>query len=188
MGWTYSSGWPSPFELKRDQRAQMTECDILGEASTAYGRRWWLALQSKKTGEKFILLMLLDRQPGYGWGYKDIEESMGPVEYDCPVKLLDLVGELPSVEHCLVTRADGTQYDPFQYARPWRAEVRRQAALRKTPVKCGDKVWLTHSRVSPFTISEIRGRTLLGYGTDGVRYRVPRARIARVETSSTTTS
>mgnify|MGYP003578969640 CR=1 FL=1 len=184
MGWLFSSSWPSPFELKQDQRKSITDAGhkILGEASTAYGRRWWLALKSDKTGDRFILLMLLDRHAGYGWGYKDISEEMGPVEHDCQVKLLDLVGELPSVEHSLVTReTDGSQYDPFRFAREWRAEVRRQAAQRKAPVNLGDKVWLKHSRVSPFTIIERRGRTLIGVGTDGVRYRVPRQRIARVE-------
>lgn len=45
----------------------------------------------KATGEKqrFIACDLLAQSGGL-WGYKDLEESMGPCYYTCPLKYLDM--------------------------------------------------------------------------------------------------
>ena len=55
-----------------------------------------------------------DRE-GYIFGYKDMEESMGPCERDCPERILDLL-----------TPTDA------QYALRWRADCRANAAARCT--------------------------------------------------------
>lgn len=39
---------------------------------------------------KWIGLSLLDSHPGYGWGHKDMDESMGIYDWSCPVEFLDL--------------------------------------------------------------------------------------------------
>jgi hypothetical protein len=41
--------------------------------------------------ERWIGCDLLRSQRGFGWGYKDMDESMGPSFYSCPLKYLDLV-------------------------------------------------------------------------------------------------
>jgi hypothetical protein len=41
--------------------------------------------------ERWIQCDLLQYQRDYGWGYKDMEESMGPYYYSCPMKYLDMV-------------------------------------------------------------------------------------------------
>lgn len=41
--------------------------------------------------ERWIQCDLLQYQRDYGWGYKDMEESMGPYYYSCPKKYLDMV-------------------------------------------------------------------------------------------------
>lgn len=41
--------------------------------------------------QKWIRCDLLQRQNGYGWGYKPMEESMGPYYYNCPEKYLKMV-------------------------------------------------------------------------------------------------
>jgi hypothetical protein len=38
--------------------------------------------------ERFIMVILLRKDLGYGWGYKDMAEEMGPFKYDCPLKYL----------------------------------------------------------------------------------------------------
>lgn len=43
-----------------------------------------------KGPERFIALYLLGSHRGYGWGYKAIEEGMGPVEVDCPLRFITL--------------------------------------------------------------------------------------------------
>lgn len=41
--------------------------------------------------ERFIVCDLLKYEKGYGWGYKDMDESCGPYYYDCPLKFLKMV-------------------------------------------------------------------------------------------------
>lgn len=46
--------------------------------------------QEVQSKERWIVCDLL-RYQGEAWGYKDIEECMGPYYYSCPLKYLDLV-------------------------------------------------------------------------------------------------
>lgn len=41
--------------------------------------------------ERWIQCDLLQYQRDFGWGYKDMEESMHPFYYSCPLKYLDMV-------------------------------------------------------------------------------------------------
>jgi hypothetical protein len=41
--------------------------------------------------ERWIGCDLMRNQRGFGWGYKDMDESMHPYFYSCPLKYLDLV-------------------------------------------------------------------------------------------------
>ena len=56
--------------------------------------------------ERFIDVVLIDEDPGFGWALKRMDESVGPYAYDCPLEYLD---EVPS---------------PGGYADEWRARVR----------------------------------------------------------------
>jgi hypothetical protein len=68
--------------------------------------------------EVWALICLVRCNPrdpeGYIFGYKDMEESMGPHECDCPKSILDLL-----------TPTDA------QYARQWRARCLESAAARR---------------------------------------------------------
>ena len=44
-----------------------------------------------KAPERWIGCDLLRYQSGYGWGYKDMEEAMGPCEVSCPLCYLEMV-------------------------------------------------------------------------------------------------
>jgi hypothetical protein len=73
--------------------------DAAGAPFEARTRRW-------------IGLFLCEHSPqDQGWGYKDIDESMGPYEYDCPLAYVD-AASAPEGEH----------------AGPWREKVRAHAA------------------------------------------------------------
>lgn len=78
---------------------------IIDRKATNWGRHLWMLIQPKE-GPSFICLFKLSSYEG-DWGYKDIDESMGPCACECPVSLLD-------------------QADPptNQYAAEWRARVR----------------------------------------------------------------
>lgn len=41
--------------------------------------------------ERWIQCDLLQYERDFGWGYKDMEESMHPYYYSCPLKYLDMV-------------------------------------------------------------------------------------------------
>lgn len=47
--------------------------------------------QEMQPTERWITCDLLRYQMGYGWGYKDIDESMHPYYYSCPLKYLEMV-------------------------------------------------------------------------------------------------
>jgi len=47
--------------------------------------------EESSPAQRWIQCDLLRHQRDYGWGYKDMEESMHPYFYSCPKKYLDLV-------------------------------------------------------------------------------------------------
>jgi len=71
------------------------------------GNNLWTVLEHGR-GERFICLFRLEHEKGFGWGYKAMEESTGPYQYNCPVQFLDVV-PVPT-------------FSP--YAEAWRAKVR----------------------------------------------------------------
>ncbi len=85
----------------------------------------------------FFAVVLFKNNERDGFGYKDMDESMGPCEVDCPdriMRLLSPISELPNPG----------------YAAEWRRSVadakERRAATRAkvSRLAVGDKVKLTH--------------------------------------------
>lgn len=76
-----------------------------------------------------VTLMQCHRYPDHGpsWGYKDMEESMGPCEVSCPLGYLDMVPERtcpPDCKGCAKDSCSGL------WARKWRKNVREYHAKR----------------------------------------------------------
>jgi len=71
----------------------------------------------KETGEtdRFIYLALIGNDGGYGWGYKEMTEHMGPNYYNCPLSFLNECPPPPPEDD-----KDGMAAD-------WREGVREQA-------------------------------------------------------------
>lgn len=61
--------------------------------------------------ERWIGVDLLAKDPSCGWGYKDMDETMGPYYYECPLAYLDEAGETTHAR-----------------AREWREKVRAHHA------------------------------------------------------------
>jgi hypothetical protein len=117
MGWT--------FPYCTNTRAQLVEHlrrpERFGDrtellAACTRGNHHWYLARNKDTGVVWIGLDLMQggtrREPG--WGYKDMDESMGPYASDCPLSYLDRATE-PCNEH----------------SRDWRDGVRKYHAQRK---------------------------------------------------------
>ena len=88
MGWTHTRG-AGKKEIKEEIRAGFTgEWKLI--ADRIVGNHFWTVAKSPNQGT-MIVLFLLRKNRGFGWGYKDMEESMGPYYFSCPKKYLDMV-------------------------------------------------------------------------------------------------
>jgi len=109
-----------------------------------------ITVKQENRRQRVIVCNLLASDRGYGWGYKDMDESVHPFYYSCPLKYLDMAP---------VANAD------------WRAEVQAYHRNRNRKVAIGHKVGLKGSTIPWVVITSLR--PLLGE-YDGKRYRVPR--------------
>lgn len=62
-----------------------------GVVWTVWERTFTKDGQDTEPSQRWIGCDLLRHQRDYGWGYKDMEESMHPYFYSCPLKYLNLV-------------------------------------------------------------------------------------------------
>ena len=89
-------GWYWGLETRADQIREFRELkEGYREVAGCYrGSPWkgkyWQVIECPD-GERFLMLFLMeyDRHTAE-WGYKPIEESMGPCYYDCPLSYLKL--------------------------------------------------------------------------------------------------
>jgi hypothetical protein len=122
MGWTYSSEWRNRAQLVEyltSARRMGSGLAVLRSAvkPSEYGSRGvlWTVVERKADGRRFIGCDLLDLTRFQGvaeWGYKDMDESCGPNEINCPAEFLELVPAPDS---------------PF--SRAWRERVREAAGV-----------------------------------------------------------
>jgi len=131
MGWLFSESWRT--------RNALREHLVAGNGVTTLKSCWvgnnlWAVQEGTKTDGtvvRFICLYLC-RYHGkdlYGWGYKDVDESMGPTETSCPIGYIELV-ESHEREH---------GYEPSGYAAEWRKRVRSRHALKTRKLEVGQK-------------------------------------------------
>jgi len=97
-------------------------------------------------------LMGYDRAPDCrGWGYKDMEESMHPYHYHCPLAYLDMAPEACPA---------------------WREEVRKQHARNNRRIAVGECWALVGCTVAAVCITSVR--PLRGRDYNGTLYRLKR--------------
>jgi len=133
MGWMV--GWESKDELVQHLlRQQGGNCDVVKHSLV--GNNLWMLMQRKVDGLKFVLLCKLAFHRGSGggdrdaWGYKDIDESCGPCEVNCPLYLINEASPVP---------------EGLKYAAEWRESVRAYHANKRIGpkfvrgLKVGDK-------------------------------------------------
>lgn len=161
MGWSF--GWYS----KRDIVQYLND----QQGSKHYGENYkiitncvrgnchWQVVEHRG-GKRFIALNLLQSYDKE-WGYKDMDESMGPCEVNCPLSYLELA---PETE------------DTGQYAKEWRKRVREYHANRKPSQKLAvGQVWKLQRTRDPITVKLTKVKPLRGYDVNSGRlYRIPR--------------
>jgi hypothetical protein len=194
MGWLY--GWDTNKQLRDHIRQELGGLlapeDILGndparavvqglagskrgivkDSLVAYGRRYYAAFQPGD-GTVTIVMCLFNRmsdrgQPGTAeWGYKDMDESCGPCDKDCPLTILELATDPP----------------PNEWAKTWRAEVRAYWAKRREQLRAGKAVAVgSHIYTTGGRHYRVTGvNPIRGYNDEGGYFRIPATHIARVE-------
>ena len=116
MGWLYPYHTKTRADLVKGLRAEYnTPTHKILRSQCAGNRFWALCEGTRSDGQviRYILLCLLQgperNDPGGSWGYKDMDESVGPYYYDCPLSYLDLATE-PLNETAAVWRAKVRMY------------------------------------------------------------------------------
>lgn len=125
------------------------------------GNVLWTVWEITRAGEevhRYVGCDLMACQRGYGWGYKDMCESMGPCYYSCPPVYLDMV--------------------PVANVR-WRDQVRAHHAARNRKVDVGDVLVFEGLSIPEARVIEKRGRRLIGEYA-GCLYRLPPRVLAKV--------
>lgn len=88
MGWTFEHGATRASLIENIKNGR--ELGQVPVATSISGNHLWCVFPSKESpGDFFIVLCLLAAQKGYGYGYKDMSEDMGPYFYTCPVGWFD---------------------------------------------------------------------------------------------------
>jgi hypothetical protein len=150
-------GWTFPYDAsRRDVIAELTTDRVTdGRVFKTLrkcfrGNTMYALHESGPEGEtrKWLAVYLLQRSQG-SWGYKDMDESMGPYYYDCPVSYLDAADEPVS-----------------DTARDWRNECRSRAAARaaKKPRK-GETWTLVGCRIPHVKILSLKPLRGMAKGT-----------------------
>lgn len=109
------------------------------------GPRLWSLVERKADGLRFVALHLMEDGSASdnwtGWGYKDMDETVGPSYYDCPLRILN-----------------GATMEPIAYAAEWREKVRqwhttrnraRQAEKTLEPGRCVNYRGMSYRLHSP---------------------------------------
>lgn len=105
MGWTsYNANF-----YKNGKIDRKAECDSLYTQhehdgypqlrvvkSTMVGKRYYAAVESSAQGREpevfgVVVLTSVNNKSYFNFGYKDMDETMGPYAYDCPPTILDLL-------------------------------------------------------------------------------------------------
>ena len=160
MGWSVNCTPSTKAEF-------LAQLDRMGEgweviAARCVGNNYWRVIRNPRR-EVFIALDLLMSERGC-WGHKDICESMGPAEENCPLSFLDLAPVAPS------------------YGEEWRARVRKYHADRKDKAA---RVMLAGMCVSLYgkcyrLVSELgRKGWIVVSLDDGKTYRMPARQVAQ---------
>lgn len=173
MGWL--TGWRSKDEVLTHLYGMIGPDRILDKALV--GGVLYVAVKGRDGRPDFIAVILVSGERGE-WGYKDMDESMGPNEASCPLRLLNLI---PNPDP-----------DPASYSTEWRARVRAfhkrkaetnaKAKNAKNAVKAlvvGSLVTLPESFIpASVTIKTIEPSGVVGVGPDGSLYRIRKRHLA----------
>lgn len=168
MGWTFTfirdkaafirdriEGWKTINSDKEIVRGTCLDHSVRGNSLwTLWETSWTREGEDKPYRvERWIGLDRIASDRKEGWGYKDMEESMHPYYYDCPLKFLEQAPE-KSPE--------------------WRAGVRAYHAAKrgKRVIQVGDilKLKSNNDAIEEVTVFQKKGKTIIAIDNRNKRY------------------
>jgi hypothetical protein len=144
MGWTFIHDY-KPASADSYFRGEFGERYTVLDSTTVNLTEYYAATRDNDSGDVscFVAMIRWERN---AFGYKDMDECMGPVIDNCPGRILDLLTPLPECSH------------EDQYCRFCRAEITGPVAGR----------WLSHAK--PHQHAEVAGpRCYSGYPVSAER-------------------
>lgn len=171
MGWTYSYGCTEKSQIRDEILRDFRNASYTVLRHATVGNHLWLAIDKRPADgsapQRAIVLCLLTKRDGI-WGYKDMDETMGPYYYDCPLSLLAL---FPA---------------PSPDAGAWRDQVRDYhgakavAAAARKQITPG--VTIECDGCTPNRLMVVSVRPLAGQDANGRLYRIKPSHVSRVVT------
>jgi hypothetical protein len=176
-------GWITTYRAPGKSNRDFFEQEVLGEnyaiLDCATIDRTFYAAVKHPEGYVFGLVVLIYLAPRaeFNFGWKDIDESMGPAEDHCPQRVLDL---LTPIDTLYPWDRHGDEPSGRKWAREWRERCAANAAAKaqRPTVKPGDTLIFDHPLefASGATHSELRliKGSLFEVGCS--RFRIPKWR------------
>ncbi len=96
MGWTFLDS--RPVSADAYFREEIGDHYTVLDSATVNLSEYYAATRENRTGEVSCFVALIRWRPD-GFGYKDMDERMGPAIASAPGRLLDLLSPLPACEH-----------------------------------------------------------------------------------------
>ena len=128
MGWLFSPRWATRADLVRHLRRPERFGDRMQLVRACVtGSHHWYLVRELATGQHWIGLDLMQSGRADGWGYKDMDESVGPTAVDCPLAYL-------AAPHA----------EPGGFAGPWRDRVRAYHAARRAKPAPVAGAWVSY--------------------------------------------
>jgi hypothetical protein len=139
----------------------------------------------KQSGSSYVFaaVILISNTTKDGFGYKDMDESMGPCECACPqriMRILTPIAELPNPGHAAAWRARVAAYHENRR----RQRARRAALTEGTIVKLSQPARFPGGlALSEFRVAGFRGRTPIYESLDRLGFRC-RLRAATIDAAT----
>ncbi len=146
MGWSFHSGSNRremieylTREIKRDNGSVFRTVAQCCKGTVLYTVQENESADGDKS--RFVCVYMLQNGGYEGWGYKDVDETMGPYQLTCPPKYFEIAGPTDS-----------------KTAQEWRDKCLAAAAVRKVKgsVKVGDTIVFGNVRIGKDSMAGVK--------------------------------
>lgn len=160
MGWMI--GWKTRKDLVLHLTKGQNNDHWSVEKHCCTGNNMWVVGKiTKPTGvERHICMFIMQKFEGGEWGYKDVDETMGICQVNCPISYLE--GLSPPIN---------------DYSSEWREKVKASHVRKQRKLEPGMRI----GSEGEYRIVQDLGRKGYHVIKDGAHWRLPKSRAANLE-------